>query len=412
MNRKVALRIALLATPLVAFVLYAALNWYELEDKKVRTGMSEAAQREPYLAFTRLLTRMGAPAEVAQSPSRLARPPEGGVVLLGSRRLAFMTPQRQHELDAWVQRGGTLVAVAEPPGIDDPLLERFGVEREEPATLRERRKAAKEAKANEDAAKPSQGPAMLVATVPWPGAAKPLRVRQRGPALRITIDKEPPELLTAAIDGRLVIAAFGHGAGRVVALADLRFLTNGNIADLDHAEFGWRLIGEAAHGKPALLFLRIESPSLWSWLTENAWPVLVTGLLLVLAWLARIMPRFGPLEPEAPPVRRSLLEHLRASGRYVWSRGDAAPLAEAVRDRVWRTALRRRGGLKGLAHSKAQAMLAEIAARPLATVRDAMQGTTGNPAAFIATAGALQQVESGLAHHSRIPMRPKKENPT
>jgi hypothetical protein len=410
MNRKIAIRIALMVTPLVAFVLYAALNWYELEDKKVRTGMSEAAQREPFLAFTRLLTRMGSPAEVAQSPSRLARPPEGGVLLLGSRRLAFMTPQRLRELEAWVERGGTLVALAEPPGIDDPLLERFGVERVEPSTLRERRRAAKEAKANEEAGKVLRGAPQFIATVPWPGAPQPLKVRQTGPGLKLTGETEPPDLLPVAIDGRLVIAAFSSGKGRVVTLSDLRFLTNGSIADLDHAEFGWRLVGEAARGKPALLFLRIESPSLWSWLTENAWPVLVTALVLLLIWLARIVPRFGPLEPEAPPVRRSLLEHLRASGRYVWSRGDAAPLIDALRDRVWRTALRRRGGLKGLAHSKAQATLAEIAARPLATVQDAMQGSTGNPAAFIATAGALQQVESGLAHRARTPNRPSKEN--
>ena len=179
---------------------------------------------------------------------------------------------------------------------------------------------------------------------------------------------------------------------------------------LDHAEFAWRLVSGSTPDKPALMFLRIESPSLWSWLSENAWPVLVTALVLFFIWLGRIMPRFGPLEPEAPPVRRSLAEHLRASGRYVWSRGDVGPLVDAVRDRVWRTALRRRGGLKGLAHSKAQATLAEIAARPLATVHDAMQGATGNPAAFIATAGALQQVESGLAHRARTPKRPTKED--
>lgn len=409
MNRKIALRVALILTPIVAFVLYAALNWYELEDKKVRTGMSEAARRDPYLAFTRLLGRMGTPAEVAKGPSRLARPPEGGVLLLGGRRLAFMTPQRVREIDAWVQRGGTLVALAESPGIDDPLLERFGVERELPATARERRKAAREAKAKDESSFPRDAPRQYIASVPWPDPAKPLRVRQAGPALRLTGETEPPDLVTVALDGRLMIAMFSAGKGRVVALGDMRFLTNNSIAELDHAEFAARLVS-TADAKPALLFLRFESPSLSAWLKEYAWPVLVTGLLLLFAWLGRIVPRFGPLEPEPAPVRRSLVEHLRASGRYVWSRGDAAPLIDAVRDRVWRTALRRRGGLKGLAHSKAQAALAEIAARPVATVQDAMQGATGHPAAFIATAGALQQVESGLAHRARNPNRTRKED--
>ena len=158
------------------------------------------------------------------------------------------------------------------------------------------------------------------------------------------------------------------------------------------------------------MFLRIESPSLWEWLMENAWPVLIAAAVLLLIWLARIVPRFGPLEPDAPPVRRSLLEHLRAAGRFIWSRGEATHLIDAVRDRVWRTALRRRGGLKGLAHSKAQETLAEIAGRPVATVHRAMHGADANPATFVATAAALQELEAGLAHRSRTTHRTKKGN--
>ena len=407
MNRRSAIRIALVVAPFVAFVLYAALNWYEIEEKKVRAGMSEQAMRDPYLAFTRLLGRMGVHAEITQSPMSLARPPEGGVLLVAGRRLAFMTQLRLRELDAWVQRGGTLVALAEPPGIDDPLLERFGVEREIPQGARNLKKPAREPKP--EPGKVRKDAPQFIASIAWPGAAKALRVRMVGSGLRLSSETEPPDLLTAAIDGRLMLASFSVGKGRVVALSDFSFLGNRLIGDLDHAEFAWRLATHAPDARPALIFLRIESPSLWEWLIENAWPVLAAAAVLLLIWLARIVPRFGPLEPEAPPVRRSLLEHLRASGRYIWSRGEASALIDAVRDRVWRTALRRRGGLKGLAHSKAQATLAEIAGRPLATVQEAMQGAGSRPASFIATAGALQQVEAGLAHRSR-PSNPRKEN--
>ena len=193
MNRKVALRAALIVTPLVAFVLYAALNWYEIEEKSVRTGMSDAARRDPHLAFTRLLQRMGAQAEVTTSPNRLARPPEGGVLLLGGHRLAYMTPMRVRELDAWVQRGGMLVAQAEPPGIDDPLLERFGLDRETPAHAARTRARTK---ARKRSAKPpksaSAGRRSPSRRIPWPGADKLLRVRQVGPGLRFTGEREGP----------------------------------------------------------------------------------------------------------------------------------------------------------------------------------------------------------------------------
>ncbi len=410
MNRAIATRAALIVTPLVAFVLYAALNWYEIEERDVRTGMSEAAQRDPNLAFTRLLARMGARTEVTTAPSRLARPPEGGVLLIGAHRLAYMTPTRVRELDAWVQRGGMLVAQAEPPGIDDPLLERFGVERELPPKTRDRaRKSQRPPEALDEEKRKAR--ANYVASVAWPGAEKPLRVLQLGPGLRLTGESEPPGLITATLEDRLMIAAFPMDRGRVAFVSDFNFLNNNSIALNDHAEFAWRLATGAPEQRPGVVFLRIESPSLWEWLTENAWPVLIAAAVLLLVWLARIVPRFGPLEPEPAPVRRSLREHLGAAGRFIWSRGEATHLIDAVRERVWRSALRRRGGLKGLAHSKAQETLAEIAERPLATVHRAMHGNDTRPAAFVATASALQEIEAGLAHRSRTTHRTKKGNP-
>lgn len=402
MNRKLWFRTALIATPLLAFLLYAALNWYTIEETTVRTGMREEALRDPYLAYARLLQRMGTSAEFARSPLRLASPPERGILVLGPRRLVLMTPLRVRELEAWVRRGGLLVAQAEPPGIDDPLLERFGVERE---PLPDWRKTPRP----EIKAKPA--PSNYVASVAWPGASKPLRVRQFGTALRLTAESEPADLFTARLEDKIVVAAFPAGAGKVVAVSDLDFLRNRSIADYEHAEFGWRLASDAPQQRSAMIFLRMESPSLLRWLVESAWPVLVAGAALLLAWLARIMPRFGPLAPEAQPVRRSLLEHLRAAGRFLWSRGEATHLLDALRDRVWRTALRRRGGLKGLAHSRAHAVLSELSGRPTATVQRAMQGNDTSSAAFVATAGALQEIESGLAHRARTPIRTKKGNP-
>jgi hypothetical protein len=228
-----------------------------------------------------------------------------------------------------------------------------------------------------------------------------------GLGLFFTDDAELPDnIVTSTQAGKIAVTTFTSGKGRVTFLKDDAFLRNGAIGELDHAELAWQLASGAPEARgAAMIVLRAESPSLWEWLMEFAWPVLVAATVLVILWLSRIVPRFGPLEPEPPPVRRSLLEHLRAAGRFAWSRGDAAPLIDALRDRVWRTALRRRGGLKGLAHSQAYATLGEVTGRPLATVQRAMQGATGSPDAFVQTAAALQDLEAGLAHRPRTTNR-------
>ena len=298
-----------------------------------------------------------------------------------------------------------LVVEAESVGIDDPMLDNYGIERDIPEWARgtpaERRAAKKreaEKRESRNAETKAGGRRDYVATIVWPGASKTLRVLQPGPGLRIAGEGEPAQLVSAMAGDRLVLVAFDADAGRVVVLSSLNFLRNRDIGELNNAEFAWRLATGAPQQRASMLFLRVPSPSLWAWIRENAWPVPIAAIVLLLLWLGRIVPRFGPLEPEPAPVRRSLVEHLRAAGRFVWSRGDAQRLLEAARDRVWRTALRRRGGLAGLAHSKAQDTLVSLTGQAPGTVHRALQGAGNNPAAFVTTAAALQALESGLVH--------------
>ena len=60
MNRKALLRAALVALPLVAALLYIALNWYRIEQVTVWVQAGEEARRNPFLAYTRLLEHLGA----------------------------------------------------------------------------------------------------------------------------------------------------------------------------------------------------------------------------------------------------------------------------------------------------------------------------------------------------------------
>jgi hypothetical protein len=125
----------------------------------------------------------------------------------------------------------------------------------------------------------------------------------------------------------------------VTVASGLNFARNGLIATGDNAEFLWHLL-RLTPAAEVQIYLRPERLSLWSFLKDNAAPVLAAGAALLLLWLWRIGPRFGPVRPDAAPARRRLLDHLRASGRYYWAKDLRTRLVVAARDAALRRVAR------------------------------------------------------------------------
>ncbi|HUL95398.1 MAG TPA: DUF4350 domain-containing protein [Usitatibacter sp.] len=382
MERKHWIRIALVTTPLVAALLYMALNWFRIDYETQRVGATGEALTDRFLAYSRFLARMGARVIPVASPTGIAAPPEGATIVLGARRLSYMVPSRVDRLVAWVQRGGNLVIEAEPPGIDDPLLDALGIMRPLLAPPM-------------PPARPPQWQPEPVLSVTWPGASRPLRVQFIAPPQDLRDQRGRTPLARAVDRDRTVALSIAVDQGRVTVLPTLEFLNNGNIGRLDHAELGWLVLGAPPAG-PVLLFLRMDTAPLWQWIEREAWAVALAAALAVALWLARIIPRFGPLAPEAPPVRRSLAEHVQASGRYLWSRGEGRYLAGALRDRVMRAA-GRRGVPPGAASPEAIARLTQVRE---SEVRAALFGPTARPEQFTAAAAALRRIEARLEKRS------------
>jgi hypothetical protein len=378
MTRKTAIRAALVVLPLAAFLLYAALNWYTIEDEPIRIGASDAATQDPYLAYGRLLERMGASVHRAAGPSALESLPAHGTLLLANRRLAYMTPQRVRAIREWVDNGGALVVAAEPEDIDDPLLDNLGIERIYPERKPDGSRKNMDPRAYASASAPI--------TIDWPRLGRPLKA-QLGTAFGELRDTRVRTAVDELRQGeRLVALSFASGQGRVTVLPSVSFLRNTLIGNFDHAQLGWRLAAE----QPAVtLYLRMTSPPLLEWVRRDAWPVVAAAALLLVLWLARIIPRFGPLVPDAPPVRRSLLEHVVASGRFLWSRGAGTELFEVVSERAARAARRRGVSTQSIGAQAPGPVIARLDA-----------------AEFTHRIALLQKLEEGLARRER----PRKAN--
>ncbi|MCL7715809.1 DUF4350 domain-containing protein [Stenotrophomonas mori] len=183
-------------------------------------------------------------------------------------------------------------------------------------------------------------------------------------------------------DATLAYARLRFGSGRVDVLGDTGFLRNGanrdgatdtGLRDPVHRDLA-RLVLAPNYGKGRMhLVYAVDAPSLWKTLLQRGWPIGGPMLLALLAWLWMRAQRFGPWLPSPRQERRSLLEHVRASGEHLHRHGRSALLHEAMRT-AFLARLRRRAplaaALEGDAHLQA---IADHLRWPLERVRTALQ---------------------------------------
>lgn len=143
-------------------------------------------------------------------------------------------------------------------------------------------------------------------------------------------------------NGDYAYARVPWGKGSVDVLANLDFLVNDKLEDGSYVALTRQLLQpNYARGGTFHLIYSANIPPLWRLLLDYAWRVLLPLLLALLVWLWMRAERLGPLRPSPSPDRRSLLEHVQASGDLLYRYGRRATLYAAVHDALMRQ-LRRR----------------------------------------------------------------------
>ncbi|MGE5386127.1 MAG: DUF4350 domain-containing protein [Betaproteobacteria bacterium] len=427
------------------------MDTFEQRPVKTHTPPESEARRNPYLALERFMGRMGRPFKPQGDVRFLDALPPGGVVILDVNRRAQMTPARIDRLLAWVERGGYLIAAAELPGLEDPVLARFQVSRwgeaqkkppidddeddeASPANAppaagntsagNPHQCAAEDQSATPAATPPPQvpapapapsAPAAALASPPkpgvpakraspprsvqvqLPGAARPLNAAHYYPGLKI--GRLTPAWTAGAPDFGAQFVHFSHGAGHVTFVSGLphRF-SNRGIGAQDHAELLWSLLQtyQPDGAKPVYLLTRLTVPRLWEWLVERAGAVLVAGLALLLLWLWRVIPRFGPPQLEPEPDRRQLREHLTALGLFVWRRGGLDHWLKVAREAFQARLALRHPTLAGLPPAEQAEALSQLSSLSPARIAAALQGPAGSASEFTHTLRTLRNLERSL----------------
>ena len=337
----------LLVIGLLLACLAAATAWF-LSNFERRTesewiGFQGKARRDPWLGAQRLLQRMGANAAAVRSLPELNSLPQSATLLLPKGRQA-LSPASRLSLLNWVKQGGRLIIEAEPIYQPDSLFDAFGVRRKEA-------KFPADPKSNNV---DNAGTELI--EIALPPDLVPVKVMMN----RIP-DLQAKDAL-ARFGGRhtTAILLLRYGRGNVLAMNQLDVFSNQLIGMHDHAEFLWRIV-QADGGAPSVFFFfDPKKLSLFDWLRTNAWSAVAGSVLFLALWLWSATPRLGPVAPDPDRARRRLLDHLRASGRFLWAHGGSQRLVDAAREACLRRIARVHPDLIALPEAERSARLAEL----------------------------------------------------
>ncbi|WP_374580541.1 DUF4350 domain-containing protein [Pseudoduganella sp.] len=424
----------LLIAILLALLAGAGYSLWPVLFEKVWRGTlyySDAQLKNPMLAATRLLEARGHKVRVEPMLNyQLLNQLPDGVLILSP--WAQQPDARQAELLLqWVRRGNTLVMTPgwvqnseqkEDAGdalsqeLADPLGKHFGVAmasrsriddtcRLDPLEAQRRAAAAAKAEAEgrtEDAedgdeeAEEPEAPARL-ACLHAPGAPNRIELRRLSDVLQ-RLPSEGPQPLWGDTYG-LAVLVFGEGRGKVAMVASEpgdSYFDNDGLRHFDHGELLLLLAGQSGPKAPVLLVRHNETVGWAAYLWQHWRPLLYGLAALLLLWAWDASRRFGPLLPALASERRALIEHIDASGRWLWRLPQGrALLLGAVRQRTEKLLLRRLPELHALDGNERARRLARLARLPEALVTDALLGAPAARAAeFTRQISTLQQLRA------------------
>lgn len=179
------------------------------------------------------------------------------------------------------------------------------------------------------------------------------------------------------------------GQGRVTVVTDGHAFRNRFIGNEDHAA----LLLSLAKMEPCInsvRFLRAGRISLWDMLVERGWMALIAAAALVLFWLWRYLPRFGPVQALSNRSQRRFATHLEEAGAFFWKHRMSGTLLEFPRQAVIAAARRH-----AIRENEAQfiPLLSARSGVPPNRISDALSsGELRDPRDFIRQMADLQKI--------------------
>jgi hypothetical protein len=312
------------------WILYWFYTHFEQVTETVETDFQGKARYDSLLAAEYLLTRLGTTVLTANTMADLKNKLKLQDLLILVQDNKPLKEEQAAQLLRWVTTGGHLIMVSNTiydekdhtSENNDPMLNAIHVFRYENDL---------------DDLTPEPVPPTEIS---W--AATSLQVTfQPNYRLQSTYSN-PTQEISDQYGTHLLTYPIGNGI--ITVLSDFEFIKNDAIGNHDHAQFLWHLVNlerpvtrvwfmqlRSQYDRRPLNTKKDNPASLWQVLWLNQWTVLLSTATLLLTWLWFASRRFGPVLPNPPQTRRRLLEHLEASGNFLWQQGQAQTLLHSTR---------------------------------------------------------------------------------
>jgi hypothetical protein len=110
------------------------------------------------------------------------------------------------------------------------------------------------------------------------------------------------------------------GKGYVTVASTLDFMDNRELDRSSSHQLMYQLLADSMNRGRFLLVYDTDIAPFWLLILKHGWVLLLSLLVLLIAWLVYRSQRFGPLMASPNPDRRALLEHVSATGEYMFKR--------------------------------------------------------------------------------------------
>lgn len=339
----------------------------------------EVARNSRYAA-TKLLIKRNRSVIEANDRAAIQHLPTTGVLFLEDGWGYLLEEKDQEQLLNWVRNGGHLILPINYSGAK--LYQRLGVEQQTtPASKRNERPNSIEREKYQCLA------SALIINDAAIGQEIWISDQYGNPVPLSKVGKKEARWL---IDQP-------YGKGFVTTLAfETWIFSNADIGEFDHAILLNRLATLHYPQAPVIFNTALDDPSLFGWMIKNAPLVLASLFLCLLMWLWYVIPRFGTIKSGEDMVRRSLQEHLLATGFYLWKVKSFQPMHQAVTDRVNAKIQRKYPDFFYLPTEKKWAYLASKTGIASEQIQTAFETLPHNKKTLIRSMTLLQQVYRSL----------------
>ena len=329
MNRTSAIVTAIFVLAMGLLVVWF-FSTFERYEKSVDTGFSAQARSNSMLAAGRMLRKMGVPAEALDPGAWTHKLDSASGTLFVVSRTWTLGQDDLQRLWNWVERGGHLIVTTgtamRTQGQDNGAAET----------------ADDEAEAVED--QHSAGVLLRELGI-WrvrdeagDGHKEPLDVEISGrrykalfPTRTRLVTDDSGLTTTANDDNGSCIIQGRRGRGQFTAVCTMSAFSNYWIDEKQNATLLWDIISLQSRDAPVWFVFDTDMPPLHLWLWQRIPQTISVAVLIFVLWLWTLTRRAGPtLDVDAPGNRRTL-EHIEASGRFVWRYEGGAELLASMR---------------------------------------------------------------------------------